>query len=514
MLIQRQTTLLRRAAACFVAAAVAMSAQAAPAFSAADAVIPKPAHASAGQGVFVLRSDTPVVASGAAAETAARLAAALHLPIGAGKDHAIVLEIAPGAHGAQGTRAEGYTLSIAPQGIRIRAADSAGLFYGVQSLRQLVLAAHGAPLPALEIIDAPRFAWRGLLVDVANHFFPKSALMSIMDQMAYYKLNVLHLHLTDNSGWRLAIPAYPKLTENENGEFYDADDVRSLLAYAGERHITIVPTVEMPSHAGTSARAYPQFFDGGISINPANPDSYRFIHDVFAEVARLFPSPQLHFGGDELALGSNWDKLPEVQALQHQLGGKDLHAVEGHFDRRVADIIRGLQRQPMAWDEAFSAGVDRGTLIQWWRKAHPEARDQAVKAGYDVVLSPVDQVYFDYPQGLGEPGAPWEGNDNGPTSLAKVLAWEPVPANYSPAARAHVRGVEACIWTEYIRTESFLQFMLYPRMMGFAEVAWSPAGRRDPERFEARLRPQIEQLDAAGINSRHGPDDASKYMVH
>jgi hexosaminidase len=507
MPIQRQTRLLRRAAACFVAAA-AMTAQAAPGFPAADAVIPKPAHATAGQGVFALRSDTPVVASGAAAGTAARLAAALHLPLGAGKDHAIVLEIAPG------TRAEGYTLSIAPQGIRIRAGDSAGLFYGVQSLRQLVLAAHGAPLPALQIIDAPRFAWRGLLVDVANHFFPKSALMSIMDQMAYYKLNVLHLHLTDNSGWRLAIPAYPKLTENENGEFYDADDIRSLLAYASERHITIVPTVEMPSHAGTSARAYPQFFDGGVSIDPANPDSYRFIHDVFAEVARLFPSPQLHFGGDELALGSNWDKLPEVRALQRQLGGKDLRAVEGHFDRRVADIIRGVGRQPMAWDEAFSAGVDRGTLIQWWRKAHPEARDQAVEAGYDVVLSPVDQVYFDYPQGLGEPGAPWEGNDNGPTSLAKVLAWEPVPANYSPAARAHVRGVEACIWTEYIRTESFLQFMLYPRMMGFAEVAWSPAGRRDPERFEARLRPQIEQLDAAGINSRHGPDDASKYMVH
>jgi hexosaminidase len=514
MLIEKKGALLRLVAACLASAAIVFAAQAAPVLNAGDAVIPRPLQAGAGQGVFVLTPGTPVIGRGAAAATAGQLAAALHLPPGAAKGPAIELEMVPAIGPAPaGARPEGYTLSIAADRIRIQAADSAGLFYGAQSLRQIVLAARGAPLPALEIADAPRFAWRGLLVDVANHFFPKSTLMSIMDQMAYYKLNVLHLHLTDDSGWRLAIPAYPGLTANEGGEFYTADDVKALVAYAAERHITIVPTVEMPSHAGTSARAYPQFFDGGHSINPANPDSYRFIQAVFAEVARLFPSPVLHFGGDELALGSNWSTLPEVQALRRQLGGQDLHAVEGHFDRRVAQIIRGLGRQPMAWDEAFSAGVDH-TLIQWWRKAHPEARDQAVKAGFDVVLSPVDQVYFDYPQGLGEPGAPWEGNDNGPTSLAKVLAWEPVPDAYSAAERAHVRGVEACIWTEYIRSESFLQFMLYPRMMAFAEVAWSPAGRRDLETFEARLKPQIEQLDAAGINSRHGPDDASKYMVH
>jgi hexosaminidase len=511
MPIQRKAGLLRLAAAC-VAMAAAIAVHAAPGpVTAADALIPQPVRATAGQGVFVLTPDTPVVGRGAAAATAAQLAAAMHLPLDAGKGRQIVLEMVPAVAGA---KPEAYTLSLTPERIRIQAADSAGLFYGAQSLRQLVLAARGAPLPALEIADAPRFAWRGLLVDVANRFFPKSALMSIMDQMAFYKLNVLHLHLTDHSGWRVEIPAYPKLTENQNGEFYNANDIRELVAYAAARHITIVPTVEMPGHAGTSARAYPQFFDGGGSINPANPESYRFIQAVFAEVARLFPSKVMHFGGDELALGNNWETLADVQALRKQLGAKDLRAVEGYFDRRVSEIIRGLGRQPMAWDEAYSAGVDRGTVIQWWRKAHPEARDQAVKAGYDVVLSPVDQVYFDYPQGLGEPGAPWEGNDNGPTSLAKVLAWEPIPADYSAADLAHVRGVEACMWTEFTRTESFLQFMLYPRMMAFAEVAWSPAGKRDLERFEQRLRPHVEQLDAAGINSRHGPDDASKYMVH
>lgn len=504
--------LLRFATTCLLSAAIAGAAQGAPApaVAAVDAVIPQPSQAKAGQGVFVLTAETPVIGRGAAAATAAQLAAALHLPAGAGKGREIVLEMVPGAAGAP---KQGYTLSVTPERIRIQSADSAGLFYGAQSLRQLVLAARGAPLPALEIADAPRFAWRGLLVDVANHFFPKSTLMSIMDQMAYYKLNVLHLHLTDNAGWRLAIPAYPKLTDNQDGQFYTAADIRTLVAYAAARHITVVPTVEMPSHAGTSARAYPQFFDGGSSINPANPDTYRFIEAVFAEVARLFPSSLLHFGGDELALGSNWGTRADIQALRQKLGGKDLRAVEGHFDRRVTEIIRGLGRQPMAWDEAYSAGVDRSAVIQWWRKDHPEARDLAVKAGFDVVLSPVDQVYFDYPQGLGEPGAPWEGNDNGPTSLAKVLAWEPVPANYSAADRSRVRGVEACLWTGFIRTEGFLQFMLYPRMMAFAEVAWSPAGKRDQEKFEARLRPQIEQLDAAGINSRHGPGDASKYMT-
>lgn len=507
--------LLRFATSCFLSAVIAGAAQGAPApapvVAAVDTVIPQPAQARAGQGVFVLAPDTPVVGRGAAAATAAQLAAALHLPLGAANGREIALEIVPAT---PGTPKESYSLSLTPQRIRIQAADSAGLFYGAQSLRQLVLAARGAPLPALEITDAPRFAWRGLLVDVANHFFPKSTLMSIMDQMAYYKLNVLHLHLTDNAGWRLAIPAYPKLTDNQDGQFYTADDIRTLVAYAAARHITIVPTVEMPSHAGTSARAYPQFFDGGSSINPANPDSYRFVQAVFAEVARLFPSRIMHFGGDELALGSNWDTRADIQALRRELGGKDLRAVEGHFDRRVAEIIRGLGRQPMAWDEAYSAGVDGNAVIQWWRKDHPEARDGAVKAGFDVVLSPVDQVYFDYPQALGEPGAPWEGNDNGPTSLDKVLAWEPIPADYSAAARARVRGVEACLWTGFIRTESFLQFMLYPRMMAFAEVAWSPAAKRDKEKFEARLKPQIEALDAAGINSRHGPWDASKYMTH
>ena len=509
--------LMRTRAAAALMLALAGSSMAAQA-GVADMMIPRPLKISEGRGGFVLGADTLVSGQGQAAAESAQLAAALGLRTdsggsGGGAGKRISLELGAGA-GAGAMSKEAYTLSVTPDQIRIRAVDAAGLFYGAQSLRQLVQLAGKDPLPAVEIVDAPRFGWRGLLVDVANHFFTKAVLMQIMDQMAYYKLNTLHLHLTDNSGWRVAIPAYPKLTENQGGEFYTAEDIRELVAYGAQRHITIVPTVEMPGHSGAAARAYPEFFDGGDSVNPANPDTYRFIEAVFAELARLFPSPVLHFGGDELALGSRWDARPDIQALRQKLGVSDMRGVESYFDRRVAGIIQGLGRRPMAWDEAQSAGVGQNVLIQWWRKDHPEARDRALQAGHDVVLSPVDQVYFDYPQGHGEPGAPWEGNDNGPTSLAKILAWDPLPAGVPAAALAHVRGVEACLWSEYMRTDSFMQFMLYPRMLALAEVAWSPAAKRDAQEFETRLQPHFLRFDAAGINVRHSADDASKYMTH
>jgi hexosaminidase len=334
-----------------------------------------------------------------------------------------------------------------------------------------------------------------------------------MDQMASYKLNVLHLHLTDHEGWRFTVPAYPGLTEKEGDQVYSQADIRELVAYAKARHISIVPEIETPAHSGAAAAAYPQLFDGRGNIDPANPESFVFLRAVFGRAAELFPGAVLHFGGDELG-DSGWDARPEVQALRREQGLQGPYAVEGWFDRRVAGIITGLGRTPMAWDEAGSAGVGKGVVIEWWRKGHPEARDEAVRSGADVVLSPVDELYLDYPQAYGEPGAPWEGNDNGPTSVGKILAWEPIPAGYTAEEAGRVRGIEASLWTEFIRTEPYLQFMLYPRLLAVAEVAWSPACVRDPAAFERRLAPHVARLRAQGVNARRGLEDAVPFMTH
>lgn len=493
-----------------IAALVTACAPLAAFAGAADAVIPAPAHATSEAGAFALTPDTTVSGAGRASAVAAELASSLKLKTTSGEGGIVLALVTPRPE----LGAEGYHLQVGPRQVRIEAATEAGLFYGAQTLRQLAAAAGTGPIAAVDIVDAPRFAWRGVLIDVARHFFPKEALERVMDQMAYYKLNVLHLHLTDWEGWRFTVPAYPKLTEGEDGQFYSEADLKELVAYAAARHITLVPEIEAPAHSGAATKAYPELSDGTGAFDPAKPETYKFLGAVFARVKELFPaSPYIHFGGDELS-NEHWDSLPEVKALEREKGLKDSAAVEGYFDNRVAELIKGVGRTPMAWDEAKSAGLGRGAIIEWWRKSHPEARDEAVRAGYDVVLSPVDELYLDYPQALGEPGAPWEGNDNGPTSVEKIIAWEPIPAGYSAADAAHIKGVEASLWTEFVKSEPYLQFMLFPRLLAVSEVAWSPAGPRDPKAFETRLQPHIARLRAEGVNARRGFEDAVQYMTH
>jgi hexosaminidase len=417
---------------------------------------------------------------------------------------------------------EAYHLRASGNEILIEASDPRGLFYGAQTLRQLIRAktANVRSVPDVDITDSPRFRWRGLLIDVSRHFFGKPAILQILDEMAAYKLNVLQLHLTDDPGWRVEIPGYPKLTEvgavsPETGrkEYFTTADIREIVSYAAERHITVVPEIEMPGHSGSEARAYPEFFDGQGRFNPGNVQTYRFVHGVLAEVARLFPGPYLHFGGDEVG-NDAWENLPEVARLKAEQGLKTNHDVQSYFGRRVASIIKGLGKRPMAWDEQAEAGADRNVVIFWWRKGRPDVLSAAARAGYDLVLSPVDQVYFDYPQGRGEPGAPWEGNDNGPTSISKILAWEPIPDSFTPAESSHVLGVEAAVWTEFISSERYLQFMTFPRLLAFAEVAWRPRGPRDEQDFNLRLQPHVDALRARGINARRGEGDAYEFITN
>ncbi|MDE2181948.1 MAG: beta-N-acetylhexosaminidase [Alphaproteobacteria bacterium] len=483
------------------------------------ALLPAPTSVQWRDGEFKIERTTIVEGAGDAGRVAEYLAHALKLKTaGLGPSRIRLLLIPGGQFGGP----EGYSLRVAGSEIRIEAEDPRGLFYGVQTLRQLV--SETVPgqrsVPAVEIRDGPRFKWRGLLIDVSRHFFGPPTLLRLIDVMAAYKLNVLHLHLTDYQGWRLEIPSYPRLTptsstgRHKTRQYYNAGDIKKIVAFAAERNIVIVPEIEMPGHAGAAAQAYPQFFGSDGIFDPAKPETYRFIRTVMATVSKLFPGPVIHFGGDEVP-EETWDKMPDVVRFREANGLQARGAVQACFGNEVAKIIAGVGKRPMAWDEQAEAGVSKDVLIEWWRKSKPEVRDAAVKAGYEVVLSPADELYLDYAQRPGEPGAPWEGNDNGPTSVAKIIAWTPVPANYTDAEKAKVIGIEAAVWTEFIRSERYLQYMTFPRLLVVAEKAWAERDISDAAEFTDRLQKHIERLRKQGINARRSFDqDAVEFVTH
>jgi hexosaminidase len=479
-------------------------------------LIPMPRSMTAHEGAFPITSATVVQGDGAAQSTATYLAGALDLKTAKRGASRILLVL-----NRKVTNPEGYRLTVSAREVRIEASDTRGLFYGAQTLRQLVTrsATGERSLPALEISDAPRFRWRGLLIDVSRHFFDKPMLLKIIDEMAAYKLNVLKLHLTDYQGWRLEIPGYPKLTDvgalvDGKPRYFTTAEMREIVRYAADRHIMVVPEIEMPGHAGAAARAYPEFFDdAGGAFNPANPRTYDFIRGVLTEVARIFPAPYLHFGGDEVA-EDTWKDMADVLRLKAEKGLKTTDDVEAYFGRKVVGIIESLGKRPMAWDEQVDADAPRSVVIQWWRRDRPDVLAAAARSGYELVMSPADQLYFDYPQGLGEPGAPWEGNKGGPQSIAKILAWEPVPDTFTPEQSGQVLGIEAAVWTEFIETERYLEFMTFPRLLALAEVAWRQRGARDVNEFDVRLQPHIEALRARGINARRGEWDAYEFITN
>lgn len=465
-----------------------------------------------------ISAGTVVESRAETAATAAYLSTALGLKQGHRGGSRIVLSLVSQARVPD---FEGYHLHSAGNRILIEASDQRGLFYGVQTLRQLIVIQAGGArsVAAADIRDSPRFRWRGLLIDLGRHFFGKQTLFPIIDQMAAYKLNVLKLHLTDYEGWRLEIPAYPKLVGigslvDGKPQYLSTSDVRDIVQYAAQRHIMVVPEIEMPGHAGAAARSYPEFFNPDKSaFDPANPKTYDFIRGILTQVARLFPSPYLDFAGDEVG-DEMWKGMADVDRLKAEQGLKTNQDVQGYFARKVVAIIESLGKRPMAWDEQVDAHAPRSVIIQWWRRDKPEVLTEAANEGHDLVISPADELYFDYHQGEGEPGAPWEGNKGGPQSIEKMLAWEPVPESFTPEQSARVLGIEACVWTEFIATERYLQFMTFPRLLALAEIAWRAKGPRDEKEFEQRLAPHIEGLRAKGINARRGEWDAYEYITH
>ncbi len=412
---------------------------------------------------------------------------------------------------------EAYLLDIDGSKITVKASSEAGYFYAIQTLLQLAPVSEKKveqttmKFDQLRIADQPRFKWRGALLDISRHFFGPVAIKKLIDQMAAQKMNMLHLHLTDDPGWRIEIKEFPKLTEigslgdrtNPDGPamYLTEKEARDITAYANERQITIVPEVDIPGHSGAVERAYPEFSGGNNTLNIANPEAIKMMETVILRLADIFNTSYIHFGSDEVR-HHNWEGRPDMKAKMKELGLKDQHEFEGWFDRKMADFILQSGLKPVAWDEAFDFGVNKGTIIQWWRGEFPEVLINAAERGYDIILSPVDFIYLDYASDLKEGGANWEGLHNGANSMESIYKWNPIPATFSDAMAAHVIGIEAGIWTEFIVDEKRLEYMTYPRLAAVAEKAWTDENNLNWNSFQERLSTQYKRYNRDGVNYR------------
>lgn len=520
------------AAVIIVAAGLSRAFAAAAPAAGSVPLLPLPAQVEARPGSFTLGADTPILVAAGDAEARrigellsgyVRQVRGIGLEVvagpGAGADRpAIVLLIDAQAGG---TGQEGYDLDVSPQGIRVAARTPAGLFYGAVTLWQLLTpdAARGLPLTiaAVHIADTPRFAWRGLMLDVSRQFLPPQFVKQMIDWMALHKLNTLHWHLTDDQGWRLQIRKYPRLTEvgawrtppgggARVGGYYTQAQVRDIVRYAAARYVSIVPEIDMPGHAQAAIAAYPWLgsrgdrpavsADWGVHGYLLNVDerTFGFIGDVLDEVTQLFPGRYIHVGGDE-AVKAQWKASPRVQARMRQLGVASEDALQGYFMQRLQGLLVARGRSLVGWDEIVDDGLPAEATVMSWRGS--AGAIAATQAGHDVIMSPSDSLYFDYLQGAGHdepPGRPRL------TTLQDVYGFQPLPAQLDAAQARHIIGVQANVWTEHMRTPRRVEHAVFPRLAALAEIAWSPAGTEDWQGFLARLAPQLARYHALGID--------------
>ncbi|MFE5365885.1 beta-N-acetylhexosaminidase [Streptomyces mirabilis] len=447
---------------------------------------------------------------------------------------------------------EAYKLGVVVNwGIEIRGGGAAGVFWGAQTLRQLLGpdAFRRAPVRpgrtygiAHQIVeDAPRFPWRGLMLDVSRHFMPKDGVLRHLDLMAAHKLNVFHFHLTDDQGWRVQIKRYPKLTEvgswrartkfghrasplweeKPHGGFYTQDDIREIVAYAAERHIGVVPEIDIPGHSQAAIAAYPELGNTdvidttsltvwdtwGISKNVLAPtdNTLRFYEGVFEELLELFPADAgpfsgfVHIGGDECAK-DQWKRSPTAQARIRELGLADEDELQSWFVRHFDNWLSARGRRLIGWDEILEGGLAEGAAVSSWRGY--QGGVTAARAGHDVVMCPEQQVYLDHRQAAG----PDEPVPIGYVrTLEDVYRFEPVPPELTEAEARHVLGTQANVWTEVMEDPARVDYQTFPRLAAFAEVAWSalPApAERDFADFERRMAAHYGRLDALGVAYR------------
>jgi hexosaminidase len=508
----------------------------APEAPSALAVVPLPADVRPGRAAFripdgplLIVVDTSRPALGELAAWVSELIAAeagaqpvVELP-GRRRDRIMVLELADLGSGAG---PEQYQLVVTPVGISIQAAAPAGLFYGFQTLRQLVRRRSDGryEVPSVTIIDRPRFRWRGMHLDVGRHFFPVSFVKRYLDLMARYKLNTFHWHLTEDQGWRIQIRRYPRLTEvgscrrETTGDgvrycgYYTQDQIREVVEYARRRFITVVPEIEMPGHSLAALASYPELactegpFEVGTrwgvfeDVLCPGEATFAFLENVLTEVMELFPGRYVHIGGDEVPK-RRWRESPLAQEVMRRENLSSEEELQSWFIRRIERFLLAGGRRLVGWDEILEGGLAPEATVMSWRGT--AGGIAAARQGHDVVMSPTSHLYFDYYQGdpRSEPRA-----IGGFLPLERVYSFEPVPPELSAEEARHILGAQGNVWTEYIPTASHVEYMALPRMLALAEVVWSPASARSWPSFSARLPAELARLDALGVNYRRpGP---------
>ena len=488
-------------------------------------LLPLPAHVTEHRGAFVIQPSDAILVPphDKGAQTAANYLSKLLR-----SSNGLELKVAQQKQARlrfvrrAGFAAEAYGIDASPSSLTISASSDAGLLYGAVTAWQLASGEHSNVVPAVTIRDAPAFRWRGLMLDSARHYQTPAFIHRLLDWMAVNKLNVFHWHLVDDQGWRLEIRKYPLLTKvgawrvpatapgapplPRVGGYYTQAEVREIVAYAAERNITIVPEIEMPGHATSAIRAYPQL-GTGAAIPPGvesdwgifpwlynvDDSTFSFLEDVLGEVMALFPSRYIHVGGDE-AVKDQWKASPRVQSQMKALRIADEDALQSWFMGRVGKFLAAHGRSMVGWDEILKGGIPKDATIMSWQGT--TGAIAAARAGHDSVLSPAPILYFDNRQGFSDLEPPGRGNL---VDLRSVYAFEPSPPEIAAGERNHILGLQGNLWTEHVRTEERAAWNSFPRASAVAEIAWSHPAKRDFADFIDRLVPQMERMKALGL---------------
>ncbi|MGA2244048.1 MAG: beta-N-acetylhexosaminidase [Verrucomicrobiota bacterium] len=513
-------------------------------------IIPAPVKAEVREGQFQLTDATRILTDRAFRPEARLLAARLRTATGyeikvrASTKPAAASDILLTAQDAGAdTGAEGYALSISTTGVVVRATTPAGVFYGAQSLLQLLppeifstnpVAGVAWRIPCVQIEDQPRFVWRGFMLDVSRHFFTKADVEQVLDLMSLYKLNTFHWHLVDDQGWRIEIKRYPKLTsqgawrdgvgfgldpqsttaydrQGRYGGFYTQREIREVVAYAAARHITIVPEIEMPGHSSAALAAYPQFACPSAQISTptkggvfrgvycaGNDATFAFLGDILDEVTPLFPGKYIHIGGDEVDK-SNWQHCPLCQARIKAENLKDEAELQSWFVRRMEKIVNAHGKIFVGWSEIREGGLAPSATLMDWIGGGAES----AASGHDVVMTParpIDYCYFDHYQSTNQAAEPKA--IGGYLPLRRVYEFDPLPEKLAPEFQTHVLGGQANLWTEYVPNFRQVEYMMFPRLGALSEDDWSPKTARDWDDFQKRTALNEKRLDVLGVNYR------------
>jgi hexosaminidase len=498
------------------------------------AFIPKPQNTLVGKGSFYINTKTYIQADENSFEAnylkeAIQIQTGLHLKT-TSKNNSKNIQLVLLEPKIANFNKEKYEIVVSDSEIVISALTNQGLFYGIQTLLQMVPfeKKNEIAIPWIKISDAPKYAWRGMHLDVCRHYFPITFIKKYIDYLAHYKMNTFHWHLTEDQGWRIEIKKYPKLTEIgawrngsmigryddqkfddiKYGGFYTQEEIKEVVAYASQRHVTIIPEIEMPGHSLAALAAYPELsctggpFEVGKKwgvfddVYCPKEETFTFLENVLSEVMALFPSEYIHIGGDECPK-TRWKSCAHCQRLIKEKGLKDEHELQSYFIQRIEKFVNSKGRKIIGWDEILEGGLAPNAAVMSWRGT--EGGIAAAKQKHFVVMSPGSHCYFDHYQGKPENEPLAIG---GFTSLEKVYNFNPMPKELNLEEQKYILGAQANVWTEYILTPEQVEYMIMPRMSALAEVLWGTAKPENYLDFKTRLQAQENWLKNNNINYR------------